>query len=96
MISFFTANNSCIGSVGWSIIYFIFIVGTFFVLWLQANHTREARFKINNTHIEVKIGDIFELMEKEQEQRKDELAVIGVNNYYDDDVDDRIVAAIVI
>jgi hypothetical protein len=39
------------------------------------------------THIEVKIGDIFELMEKEQEQRKDELAVIGVNNYYDDDVD---------
>ena len=48
--------------------------------------------KINNTKVRIQEGNIFELLDKKPENRKGEISIIAVNDYYDTIVDDRIIA----
>lgn len=92
LISFFnTAEESCIGISGWITIYIIMLVGSFIYIWYKANALNEAYLSINNTKVEVVIGDIFDQFSN-PDQHDGEITVIAVNDYYDYIVDDRIVS----
>lgn len=61
-------------------------------MWYNANNLDEVHLKINGTKIIIKIGDIFKLMDKDDEAKKIEICVIPANDYFDIIVDNRIVA----
>lgn len=65
--------------------------GYFGIKWWSANHKNSAYFSINNTKIEILTGDIFDQFIN-PEKHEGEITVIAVNDYYDDIVDDRIIA----
>lgn len=65
------------------IVFLIFAVGIHAIK--EEAKEKEARFKLNNTGVSVYIGDIFSPVENE-------ISVIPVNEYYDTQVDDVIVA----
>lgn len=93
LISFFgTAQNIRIDSIYIIIAFVIILTLIFIYIWWDANHQTCVRLKINNTEVNVQEGNIFELLDKAPEQRKGEISVIGVNDYYDTIVDDQIVA----
>lgn len=72
---------------------FIAVLPLIFVfMWWNANHQKEVRLKINNTKVRIQEGNIFELLDKKPENRKGEISIIAVNDYYDTIVDDRIIA----
>ena len=80
----------------WSkLICFVCFIGlliiVFGVKWWSANHKSKAFLTINNTKVEIIIGDIFDQLTN-PEKHEGEITVIGVNDYYDDIVDNRIVA----
>ena len=64
----------------WGLILLIIYI----ILFICANKKKNSTFKINGTTINVYIGDIF--------QQKDGLKVIPMNEYFDTQVDDAIVA----
>lgn len=93
LISFFTTAQNLKVNIGYAVIGFIIILTAVFAkMWWNANQQNCAKLKINNTKIIVQEGDIFELLEKEPENREGEISIIGVNDYYDVIVDDRIIA----
>lgn len=65
----------------------------FIIKWWKANHYKTVELKINNTKITIGEGNIFELLDKNPDERKGEISVIAVNDCYDIIVDDRIIAA---
>lgn len=71
--------------------FILFLTIVFGIKWWEANHKTKASFSINNTKVEVIIGDIFEQFDN-PEKHEGEITVIAVNTYYDDIVDDRIVS----
>jgi hypothetical protein len=52
-------------------------------LWIKANLLSKANLKINNSTMEVKIGDIFS---------ESDFKVIAFNEYFDTQVDNKIIA----
>ncbi|HOM88172.1 MAG TPA: DUF6430 domain-containing protein [Spirochaetota bacterium] len=64
-----------------SIILFLAII--YLVMWLCANLSKSVSLKINNSTIDVKIGDIF---------TEKEFKVIAFNEYFDSQVDNKIIA----
>jgi hypothetical protein len=58
------------------IIWYIF-------LWVRANLLQISKLQINNSNIEVRVGDIFE---------EKDLKVIAFNEYFDTQVDDKIIS----
>lgn len=95
LISFFrTAKDFRIASKSGVFFYIFFLVAVFLHNWWKANRAESAFLKINNTHVEIVIDDIFKLLDKDPKERSGECAVIAVNDYYDDNVDNRIVAEI--
>ena len=88
---FFTAKDSCIGVGWWVVIYVVVLVGVFVVIWWNANHLNYASLTINNTKVDVVIGDIFEQFTN-PDIHEGEITVIAVNDFYDVIVDDRIVS----
>lgn len=91
MSFFFTAEDSWIGIGGWIIIYAVVLVGSFILTWWKANKLNFAKLTINNTKVEVVIGDIFEQYTN-PDKHEGEITVIAVNDFYDVIVDDRIVS----
>ena len=92
LVSFFvTAKDTCIGIGGWIVIFAILLIGSFVINWWEANKLNEICLFINNTKVEVVIGDIFDQFSN-PDKHNDEITVIGVNDYYDYIVDDRIVS----
>lgn len=93
LISFLgTAQNMGI-SVIYIVIVFIVILALIFIyMWWSANQQKYVRLRINNTEIRIREGNIFELLEKDPKDRRGEISIIGVNDYYDTIVDDRIIA----
>lgn len=92
LISFiFTAKDSCIGVSGWIVVYVVLLVGSFIFTWWKANKLNIACLSINNTKVEVLIGDIFEQFSN-PDKHEGEITVIAVNDFYDVVVDDRIVS----
>lgn len=59
------------------IAFCIFMVTTFLVMWWKANKKKEAKLKIKNTCVNVKVGDILQFDEK------NEFSVIAINEYMD-------------
>lgn len=92
LISFlFTAKDSWIGISGWIFIYVVLLVGSFIITWWKANKLIAVSLTINNTKVEVVIGDIFEQLTN-PDKHEGEITVIAVNDFYDVIVDDRIVS----
>lgn len=93
LISFFTTAQDLKINIWCAVILFVIILIAIFVrMWWGANQQNCAKLKINNTKIIVQEGDIFELLEKEPANREGEISIIGVNDYYDVIVDNRIIA----
>ncbi len=62
------------------ILFFLII---YIILWVKANSLNKVRLKINNSIVDVKIGDIF---------KENELKVIAFNEYFDTQVDNQIIS----
>lgn len=93
-LSFFvTAADLGIGVLYIVIPFVVTIVIIFLVMWYKANHRNHANLVINNSTVKVVEGDIWSLLDKEPADRAGELNVIGVNDFYDVIVDERIVAS---
>ena len=68
----------------WFLSWGLALLIIYIILFICANRKKNSTFKINGTTINVYIGDIF--------QQKDGLKVIPMNEYFDTQVDDTIVA----
>jgi len=73
--------NNCKISVGITLALILLII--YIIMWIIANFQDKTTLSINNSTIVVKVGDIFE---------EDGLKVIAFNEYFDTQVDNRIVA----
>lgn len=94
LLSFFATAND----IGINIMYvampFLFgIIFLFLCMWFFANHMTHAELKINNTIVRVTEGNIWAQLDKNPKNRIGEISVIGVNDFYDVIVDDRIIAS---
>lgn len=93
LISFLgTAQNMEINVIYIVIVFIAILVLIFIYMWWSANQQKYVRLRINNTEIRIREGNIFELLEMEPKDRRGEISIIGVNDYYDTIVDDRIIA----
>ncbi len=86
-----TAKETCIGIFGWVIVFLVILIGRFIHIWWKANKLKNACLFINNTKVEVVVGNIFDQFSN-PEKHDGEITVIAVNDYYDLIVDDRIVS----
>jgi len=59
------------------------LLGIYVVMWFRANTLNNVSLEINNSTVVVKFGDIFE---------ENELKVIAFNEYFDTQVDNKIIA----
>lgn len=73
--------NEC--KFGAGIGFIIFLVILYVFLWIWANNLQEIRIDIEGSEVIVKAGDIFE---------QEGLKVIAFNEYFDTQVDDKIVS----
>lgn len=93
LVSFFgTADDIDIKKPLLGGLFVAVIIGIFFVMWIAANRKKHADLRINNTTVKVVVGDIWTLLKKEPADRTGEISVIGVNDFYDVIVDNRIIA----
>ena len=93
LISFFgTAQNMEISVIYIATIFIAILALIFIYMWWSANQQKYVRLRINNTEIRIREGNIFELLEKKPKDRRGEISIIGVNDYYDTIVDARIIA----
>ena len=93
LISFFATAQTIFSNISTAAILFgILLVIIFLYLWWSANHKSSVDLRINNTKVHIAEGDIWELFDEEEEKRE-ELSVIAVNDCYDTIVDNRIIAA---
>lgn len=63
--------------------FIVILVGIYIVLWRKANRLEKVEIKINNSVIEVKVGDVFQ---------ENGLKVIAFNEYFDTIVDNKIIS----
>ena len=66
-----------------AIAFGLFLLASYIVIWIYANHKKHITIKIRNTRIIITEGDIFA-----QEGKK----IIPANEYFDTIVDDKIIA----
>lgn len=64
------------------ILFLMILVIVFAIYWYRANHIHKAILQINNSTLEIGIGDIFE---------ENDFKVIAFNEYFDTKVDDIII-----
>lgn len=92
-LSFFVTKDDFGMSPGTLIVLFLLLIASIFLfMWLHANTLQTVELTINNTRVTITQGDIWELIKKDPKERKGEISVIAVNDYYDNIVDNRIVA----
>lgn len=91
IVSFFVTPKKYSSKLICLAIFIIFLIIVFGVMWWKANHKENVSLSINNTKVEIFIGDIFDQI-LNPEKHEGEITVIAVNDYYDDIVDDRIVS----
>ena len=90
IISFFFTLSDCIKNIC-MILFILAMMCIFLYMWWSANHKDKCNFVINNTRVEIVIGNIFEQLDNPDKHPK-EVSVIAFNNYYDIIDDNRIVA----
>lgn len=81
MLIFITIPDNCKKVYG--ILFAVILISSYFIMWFFANFKKSAHIKINNTNVNIIIGNIFQ---------QNELKVIGFNDFMDTIADDRIVA----
>lgn len=88
LISFFVSiqNHQNWLKIAIFVVFCCSLVLIFLVMWWNANAKKEVKLRINNTNVEIRIGNVLEFNEKE------ELSVITVNEYFDTKADDYLVA----
>ena len=93
LVSFFiTAKEiKCIAIDDLAKFFIGFLILSFIYKWWKANKLNKVCLSINNTKVEVVIGDIFDQFSN-PDKHEGEISVIAVNDYYDDIIDDRIVS----
>lgn len=64
----------------------VILIIYYFYLWFEANNMCDIEININNTTIKISKGDIFS-------NNTNEFKVIGFNEYFDTNVDDRIISS---
>jgi len=87
------SQGYAVNFMGLTFLFFILLGAIFFYMWWSANRIQCVNLKINNTKVHIAEGDIWSLYEKEPEDRKGEITVITVNDFFDTIVDDRIIAS---
>ncbi|MEK5144024.1 macro domain-containing protein [Paenibacillus sp. FSL M7-0134] len=65
------------------IVFFIFLLVLYIFLWLRANLLTRTQLLINNSIVNIRVGDIFNEID---------LKVIAFNEYFDTQVDNKIVS----
>lgn len=87
IISFFVSIQDCSNRLKLAIFvtFVISLIVIFFVMWWKANLKKKVKLKINNTNVEIKVGDILQFDEEK------EISVITVNEYFDMIADDHLV-----
>lgn len=65
------------------IIFIIILILLYICLWIKANNTKDIKLDIEGSQVIIKTGDIF---------KENGLKVIAFNEYFDTQVDDRIIA----
>lgn len=94
LVSFFvTAEDIGINNWWLASSFVALVILIFLFMWYDANCSKYAELKINNTTVRVLEGDIWELLNKDPKDRTGEVSVIGVNDFYDVIVDERIIAS---
>lgn len=93
LLSFFMTADA-LRSYKWiaAVLFIAMLLATFLIMWFRANRRQQVYLRINHTAVHVSIGNIFSLLAKKPSERNDEICVIGVNDYYDLIVDNRIIA----
>ncbi|MER2009733.1 MAG: macro domain-containing protein, partial [Psychrobacillus sp.] len=66
-----------------AVIILAFFILFYFTLWIRANLLNSMKLRINNSTVEIKVGDIF---------TEPELKVIAFNEYFDTQVDNIIIS----
>lgn len=74
------------------LIFCLLLIGIFILMWWNANHLKSAYLNINNTQIEISIGNIFHSLENNLNGKTDPLNVIASNEYFDLIADNRLVS----
>lgn len=88
LLSFFITASDIGTNVLYIAIPFLFgIILLFFGMWFFANQRNHAEVSINNTVVSVTVGNIW------AQNRMGEIGVIGVNDFFDVVVDNRIIAS---
>ena len=65
------------------LLFLVFLLSLYFITWIRSNLLCEAKLNIDNSTVVVKTGDIF---------KEDELKVIAFNEYFDTQVDNKIIS----
>lgn len=68
----------------WLISWSSILILIYFILWIIANRKKKSKLLINGTKVNIYVGDIF--------GEKDGLKVIPVNEYFDTQIDDIVIA----
>lgn len=72
---------------------FLILLAIYVVMWFKANRSDDVTLTINNSSVRIKVGDIFEEQENQEDEYGDDpLKVIAFNEYFDTQVDDKIIA----
>lgn len=66
-------------------VFVLVLFGIFIWMWHKANSLEKVFFRINQTKVNIIVGDILNV-------KADELNIIGFNEYFDTQVDNRIIA----
>lgn len=85
IISFFVTAQGFPYNIIFASLFFVFLLCVYIFFWYRANCVKEAHLTINQTSVNVVIGDIFA-------SKSGELNVIAFNDFFDTVADDRIIS----
>ncbi len=75
------------------IVLFLILIAIYFLMWVKANRSDDVTLNINNSTVRIKVGDIFEDQEHQEDgDEEPPLKVIAFNEYFDTHVDDKIIS----
>ncbi len=87
LVSFFVTADKitqidmkCLASIA-----IVLLILIYFYMWIKANQLQEAHLRVNQTKVNIRVGNIFAT-------RNEEINVIAVNDFYDTIADNRIIS----
>lgn len=65
------------------VVLILLFLTIYIILWIRANSSNRVKLKINNSIIDIKVGDIFE---------ENGLKIVAFNEYFDTQVDNKVIS----